>query len=77
MNRQEAKKRRFVDEDKIKTGKINEHVTKNYDHDYFYHLDDNYKAHQKVMSEQRKSLVELQRTIKNQNHQDELNQKRL
>ena len=46
-------------------------MNKHYDQDYFYHLDDNYKQHQKAMNQQRKNLVEMQKTIKDQNWQKE------
>lgn len=48
MNRQEERKKLFIDEDKLKSSKISQFVEKREDKDVFNHGNDQYQQYQKL-----------------------------
>lgn len=59
MNRQEERKRLFIDEDKLKNSRINQFIDKQYDKDVFNHGNDLYQEYQR--QEQKNSLFTLEK----------------
>ena len=59
MNRQEERKRLFIDEDKLKNSRINQFIDKQYDKDVFNHGNDVYQEYQR--QEQKNSLFTLEK----------------
>ena len=75
MNRQEERKRLFIDEDKLKNSKINQFVDKREDKDVFNHGSDLYQEYQRMEHYNSMSLLQQQKEAKAQLHQQMLREK--
>ena len=66
LNKQEERKKLFIDEDKLKSSKINQFVDKQFDKDVFNHGNDLYQQYQRQEQKNSISINERQKEEKAQ-----------